>query len=309
MNVKDLRNGDKFMGQLLVVSINKGVNTNHTPYLSMELRDSTGSITAKKWNATSEDDDIFIAGNVIFVRGDVLEYKDNPQIHITEARSLALEEIDASKFVKAPPVDKEILIKEFNEYITSIGDEDCQKLIKYFLNKFKDNFYTAPAATSIHHEFSSGLLMHELTMMKIADALCNIYGNINRDVLLTGTFLHDIGKLVELEGPVIFHYSLQGKLLGHISIMANMVQEAGKQLNIKEELLTILTHMVLAHHGQLEYGSPVLPLTKEALLLSMIDNLDSKVTCLDKALEIIKEGEFTQKIFSLDNRSFYKPKL
>lgn len=307
--VKDFKVGTVISAQLLVTGVSKGVNANHTPYLSVELRDASGSIQGKRWNATSEDEALFVVGNVLLVQGDVLAYKDNPQIHINEAKKLSSEEIDTTRFVAMPPISKEKLTEEFNNYVKSIKNEQCRALIDYFVRKFDSSFFVAPAAASIHHEYSSGLLMHEVTMAKLADAVSNIYPDVNRDVLLTGVFLHDIGKLIELEGPVVFHYSLKGKLLGHISIMASLIQEAGKELSISEELTTVLTHMILSHHGALEYGSPVLPLTKEALLLSLIDNLDSKVTCLSKALDTIEKGEFTQKIFSLDNRCFYKPKL
>ena len=120
--------------------------------------------------------------------------------------------------------------------------------------------------------------------------------------------MHDMGKTIELEGPVAFKYSLEGKLIGHISILSALIKEAADSLNITGETPLLLQHMILSHHGQHEFGSPVLPMTKEALLLSLIDNLDCKVVALNKALEGVKEGEFTNKIFSLDGRAFYNPK-
>lgn len=307
--VKDFMVGDKISTQLLVVSVNKGINSNHTPYLSVEVRDSSGSISGKVWNANSEDELTFVPGSVVYIEGDVLSYKDNNQLHITVSRALKSEEIDVSKFVKAPPIAKDTLKEEFFKYVNSLNNEHCRALISYFVKKFENSIFDAPAASSIHHEYASGLLMHEVTMAKIADSLCSIYKDINRDLLITGALLHDVGKLIELEGPVIYHYSLEGKLLGHISIMSRELKVACEELKVPKELELVITHMILSHHGELEFGSPVMPIVKEALILSFIDNMDSKITCLDKALEGIEKGEFTQKIFSLDNRSFYKPKL
>ena len=138
--------------------------------------------------------------------------------------------------------------------------------------------------------------------------MANKYEDINRDLLITGALLHDFGKMVELEGPAVYHYSLEGKLIGHISIMCAEVREAANKLNITSEVPVLLEHMILSHHGHLEFGSPVLPLTKEALILSIVDLLDSKIMIVSKALDVTEPGEFTSRIFHLDNCSFYKPK-
>ena len=175
------------------------------------------------------------------------------------------------------------------------------------INKFDDKLYSYPAAVSIHHEYSSGLLMHSLSMADLAAFLCPIY-DCDYDILITGCLLHDMGKIIELEGPIVYKYSLEGKLLGHISIMCAEISKAADELKITSEVPLLLEHMILAHHGQPEFGSPVMPLTKEALLLSLIDNLDSKMVVVNKAIADIEPGNFSNKVFPLDNRSFYKPK-
>ena len=200
------------------------------------------------------------------------------------------------------------MIERFNKLVGSVKEKDCKALLEYFLKKFGNKVYEAPAASSVHHEFSSGLLMHSVSLAEHADYFAKYYPDINRDLLVTGALLHDFGKLIELEGPAVYHYTVEGKLLGHISIMCGELRIAVKELGITSEIPVLLEHMVLSHHGQLEFGSPVMPLTKEALLLSMIDNLDSKMLVLDKAYEGVAPGEFTQKIYPLDNRAFYKAK-
>jgi len=306
--IKDFNDLERVSGQFLVVNVTKGVNNNTgMGYLSIELRDSSGNIVAKKWDSTPNDDAIFVAGNVVYVEGDTNKYKDNLQLKILNAKQVPLEEIDPTKFVKAPPIPAEELIKRYNEYIESINNEDAKKLVKYLADKFKEKLYVFPAAVSIHHEYASGLLMHSTTMAKVADDLCKIYP-LDRDILISGILLHDIGKCIEFEGPAVYHYSLEGKLLGHISIMVSELRKAAEKLEITSEVPLLLEHMVLSHHDKPEYGSPVPPLTKEALALTIIDNLDSKMVILDKALEVTNEGEFSAKIFALDGRMFYKPK-
>ena len=305
--ISEFTDHDRIEGQFLLGSVSKGVNTNGGSYFSVELRDASGQITAKKWDATLQDEEIFVTGNVISLIGETNRYKDALQLKILSAEVVPLDEIDVDRFVKAPPVSKNELIKKFNDYVNSIKNEDCQKLLKYMINKFDDKLYSYPAAVSIHHEYSSGLLMHSLSMADLASFLCPIY-DCDYDILITGCLLHDMGKIIELEGPIVYKYSLEGKLLGHISIMCAEIRKAADELKITSEIPLLLEHMVLSHHGQQEFGSPVMPLTKEALLLSLIDNLDSKMVVVNKAIAEVEPGNFSNKVFPLDNRSFYKPK-
>ena len=305
--ISEFTDHDHIEGQFLLGSVSKGVNATGGSYFSVELRDASGQITAKKWDATLDDEQIYVTGNVISVIGETNKYRDALQLKILSASVVPLEEIDVDRFVKAPPISKEELINKFNNYVKSIKNEDCQKLLKYMINKFDDKLYNYPAAVSIHHEYSSGLLVHSLTMADIAAMLCPIY-DADYDLVITGCLLHDMGKIIELEGPIVYKYSLEGKLLGHISIMCAEIRKAAEELKITSEVPVLLEHMVLSHHGQQEFGSPVMPLTKEALLLSLIDNLDSKMVVVGKATEDLEPGSWSTKVFPLDNRSFYKPK-
>ena len=305
--IAEFTDHDRIEGQFLLGSVSKGVNANGGSYFSVELRDASGQITAKKWDATLEDEQIFIAGNVIEIVGETNRYRDALQLKILSAELVPLEEINAERFVKAPPISKQELIKKFNNYVESVKNADCRKILDYMIKKYGDKIFSYPAAVSIHHEYSSGLLMHSISMADLAAFLAPIY-EADYDLLITGCLLHDLGKITELEGPIVYKYSLEGKLLGHISIMAAEIRKAAEELNITSEIPVLLEHMVLSHHGQPDFGSPVMPLTKEALLLSLIDNLDSKMVVINKAIADIEPGSFTNKIFPLDNRSFYKPK-
>ena len=306
--IKELEEGQRINIQALVGTISRGVNANGAPYLNIELRDSSGSIFGKKWDVDDADNEIFVVGNIVQVTMEIIKYRDNLQGKIIAAKKLSAEEVDVTRFVKAPPIPKEEIKARFDKLVASIKDKDCKALLDYFIKKYEDKLYEAPAASNVHHEFSSGLLLHSTSIGEICDFLAGFYPNIDRDLLITGAILHDFGKMTELEGPAVYHYTLEGKLLGHISIMCAELREAANKLGITSETPILLEHMVLSHHGQYEFGSPVLPLTREALLLSLIDQLDSRMLILDKAYEGVAPGEFTQKIYPLDNRTFYKKK-
>ena len=306
--ISELIDGEHFKGQLLVGNSSKCVNNSGANYLNLELRDSSGTINGKKWDINGEDETIFTIGNVVDIEGDVLKYKENLQIKVLSATSVPMDEVDTARFVKQPPVPKETLIKRFNEYVESIKNEDCRKILDYLIKRLSPNLFEYPAAVSVHHDYASGLLVHTLSMADIATYLCDHYENVNRDILLTGVLLHDMGKTIEFEGPVVYKYSLTGKLLGHITIMVSEIRRAAEGLKITSEVPLLLEHMVLSHHGYPEFGSAVMPMTQEALMLSLIDNLDSKMVIVQKAIENVNPGEFSQKVFPLDNRIIYKPK-
>lgn len=306
--IADYKDGDRLTSQLLIVSALKGVTNNGLTYYTLDLRDQSGQINAKKWEVTSEDEEMFVPGNVIEATFEVIFYKNSLQLKIFTAKKLNEDEIDITLFAKQSPVPREELIDRLHKHIDSIKDEDCKKILIHILKKYKDKFLIYPGAVSIHHEYSSGLLHHTVSMADHALYLADYYEGVNKDLLITGTILHDVGKTIEYEGKVVYKYSLKGKLIGHISLMSAEISKAAEELKIESETALLLQHMVLAHHGQLEYGSPVMPLTKEAMLLYLIDNLDSKMVILSKALEATKEGEFSNKIFALDNRMFYKHK-
>jgi 3'-5' exoribonuclease len=145
-------------------------------------------------------------------------------------------------------------------------------------------------------------------MLRIANSICDLYPMLNRDLLVAGILVHDMGKMVELTDGLVPEYTMEGKLLGHISIMQAKVAKVAEELEIEDESVLLLRHMILSHHGEYEFGSPVLPMIPEAEVLHMIDNLDARMEMMRKAMDSVQEGEFTARIFSLENRMFYKAK-
>lgn len=306
--ISDFKDGMLVEGQFLVGSAAKCINNTGSFYLNVELRDASGSISAKKWDVLGNDEEVFVAGNVVYINGEIVKYREALQLKILKAALVDLDNIDYSVLLAQPPVAKEELIRRYKYYVESIKDKDCRALVDYFTKKFSKELEMYPAGVSVHHEYSSGLLMHLTSMAELGDFLAKKYAPVNRDLLISGILLHDIGKITELEGPIVYHYSTEGKLLGHISIMVGEIRMAAKELGITSEVPMLLEHMVLAHHDKPEFGSPVAPMTKEALLLTLIDNMDSKMAIVDKALDAVNPGEFTQKIYPLDGRTLYKGK-
>lgn len=307
--VKDFKEGERINTQLLISQLVRGTTNSGSPYLSLVLQDSTKSIEAKLWDVKPELEKQLEVGKVYEFDIEVIKYKNNLQAKVLKVLPLPQADIDMELFVFKSPVAKDVLRNNIQEGISMINNENIAKIVSGALNFYSNNVYEYPAAAKIHHNFIGGLATHTSGMIKVAAALCTIYPEIDRDYLLAGVIIHDLGKIEELSSPVVTEYTKEGKLLGHISIMDARLLQIGKDLGLEDsEELLILRHMVLSHHGQFEYGSPVRPETLEAEILNLVDNIDAKVNTISKALDEIKQGEFTPKIFALDNRVFYKHK-
>ena len=239
----------------------------------------------------------------------MIRYRNNLQAKVLKVLPMPQTDINMEEFVFKSPVSKEDLRGNIQEGLNLIGNENIAMIVSGALNYYENAVYEYPAAAKIHHNFIGGLATHTAGMIKIAIALAGIYPSIDRDYLLAGVILHDLGKIEELSSPVVTEYTTQGKLLGHISIMDARLLEIAKGLKLEDsEELLILRHMILSHHGQYEFGSPIRPETMEAEILNLIDNIDARVNIIEKALSEVKPGEFSQKIFALDNRVFYRHK-
>lgn len=307
--VKDFKEGDHINTNLLISSLTRGIATNDKPYLSLTLQDSSKAINAKLWDVKPEIEKELEAGKVFNFDLEINLYRKNLQAKVIKVFPVDPSEVDMKAYVFTSPISKDELRKNISDAVNQINNENISKIVNGMLNHYENDVYEYPAAAKIHHNFVGGLATHTSGMLKIANALADIYPFANRDYLIAGVILHDLGKIEEFTSPTITEYSTMGKLLGHISIIDARLLEVGKELKLEDsEELLVLRHMVLSHHGAYEYGSPVLPETLEAELLTYIDNIDSKVEIIRKALEDVKEGEFSDKIFAMDDRRFYKHK-
>lgn len=305
--IKDLKENEKIINLFLVNYVTRGITNNGAAYLNITLQDSSGQIEGRKWEVTDSDLVSFVAGNIVQVHAEVIDYRGSMQLKVLSGTLVNRDEVDLTNFIPSAPVAREILQRRLAEYMAMIIDPEIRKVVDKIVKDNMVSFCLYPAASRNHHEYASGLLHHTVGMLDAANALLKVYPTLNADLLIGGIILHDIGKLTELSGPIIPKYTMQGRLLGHISIMNALLYETCQKLEISEETTTLLQHMVLSHHGELEFGSPVLPLLREAEVLHIIDNLDARINMIDKALGQISEGEFTAKIPSLEDRCFYKP--
>ncbi|MFB3162874.1 3'-5' exoribonuclease YhaM [Neobacillus sp. 179-J 1A1 HS] len=293
---------------LLIKSATKGIASNGKPFLTLILQDQSGEIEAKLWDANEEDEKNYTAQSIVKIIGDIHNYRGKSQLKIRQIRRTGLSDsVKLEDFLETAPLSQEEMTSKLTQYIFDMKNPNIQRITRHLLKKHQKAFLEYPAATKNHHEFVSGLVYHVVSMLDLAKAIASLYPSLDKDLLYAGVILHDMGKVVELSGPISTTYTVEGNLLGHITIMVNEIGKAAEELGISGEEVLILKHLVLSHHGKAEWGSPKPPLIKEAEILHYIDNLDAKMNMLDRALERVKPGEFTERVFALDNRSFYKP--
>ena len=305
--IKDLKENVRDTIVCIVTECTKGITNSHNAYLNLVLQDNTGKIDAKKWDASEKDMNALKVGNVLSLLVDPIIYKGQMQLKIIDFDELK-GPIDQKELIINPPVSTTELETELHSFISEIQDQEIRTIVTEILQNYYDQFLYHPAAKSNHHEYASGLLHHEVSMLKLAKAIIVLYPEIQKDLLYGGIILHDLGKIKELSGPITTEYTTAGKLLGHISIIQTDIIEAAKKHQITEEKVMLIQHMVLAHHGKYEYGSPVLPHTLEAEVLYLIDNMDSRIHMIIKALNNVEVNSFTNKIPALEGRAFYKHK-
>ena len=307
--IKEFQDGDHIIGQLLVISSSKGTTDKGLSYLNVTFQDKTGTIEAKKWDVSQEDIRTLAPGAVVVVDGLVNLYKNQPQLKIVEVSKVENpDEVVMSNFARVSPIPLETLKAKLEGYLNSFTDKDVEKVTRAVISHFYDKYITYPGAVKVHHEFGSGILHHSVIMADVADAVAKIYPQVDRDILVAGALLHDIGKTIEYENPIAPVQTTEGKLCGHIALGYAEIKKIIDDLHITSEVPLLLEHMILAHHGTLEFGSPVMPSTREALLLSEIDMMDSRQMILDKVYDSINEGEFSQRLWMMDDTAFYKPK-
>jgi 3'-5' exoribonuclease len=255
------------------------------PYLSLVLSDRTGEIDSKMWDNVGEIVETFDRDDFVKVKGLMQLYNNRPQLTIHKLRRVEDHEVDFRDFFPASRNDPGAMWTELRGIVSAIGNSDIRGLLNAFLDDpdVAARYQVAPAAKSIHHAFRSGLLEHVVSLLKLGKLVGNHYaasqdGKLDVDLLSAGIVLHDIGKIHELSYERGFNYSAEGQLLGHIAIAIRMIADKLRAFpDFPIELRNLIEHMVLSHHGQLEFGSPKLPIFPEALLLHYLDDMDSKM--------------------------------
>lgn len=287
-----------------------------SPYIHAVLADRTGQVPARIWQADEELYKALPQDGFVCISGRTEEYKGSIQIIIEAIRPAYTNEVSIDQLLPTTQNNIDNMFEELKELLRTIKNRTLLQLVGQVITdvKLMDAFKRAPAAIKTHHAYIGGLLEHTLHTVKLADLITQLYPELNRDLLLAGAFLHDIGKLQELAYDQLFKYTDSGQLLGHLFIGARLIEEKAKLAEEKlgekfpEELLTRLLHMILSHHGEYEFGSPKLPMTPEAIALHYIDNLDAKLnlakTFIEKSNQTDPESNWTSYIKSLERPLF-----
>jgi 3'-5' exoribonuclease len=247
-------------------------------YFALTLCDRTGQIDARMWEIAEAGE--FEPGDVIKVRGQVCRYNEKLQIKVDKVRQAEPNEYELGDFVPQTERNIDEMWAELEAWVASFRDPDLKALLEAFLQdgELMQALRQAPAAKGMHHAWIGGLLEHVLSLMGLCDAAAQHYPGVNRDLLLTGVALHDIGKLRELAWGTSFEYTLEGQMLGHITIGIRMIEEKIATLpDFPAAKRLLVEHLVLSHHGKYEFGSPKLPMTPEAIMLHYLDDLDAKM--------------------------------
>ena len=289
---------DVVTAQFLVLSKEIRQKKTGEPYLSLHLADRTGELEAKMWDNVPEVMDTFERDHFVKVKGLLQIYQNRSQFVIHKLRKLEDHEVDPADFFPCSERNSDEMFAELQGIIGALRDVHLKTLLEntFADAKVRELYKMAPAAKSIHHACRGGLLEHVLSLCGLAKLVAGHYKHIDLDLLITGVILHDVGKIEELSYTRSFGYSADGQLLGHIILGLRMVGQKIDELpNFPPKLRTLLEHMILSHHGELEFGSPKVPIFAEALLLHHLDNMDSKMDAFRSALKRDQhaEGEFT----------------
>lgn len=274
------------------------------PYLALTLSDRTGTIEAKMWDGVPEAMHTFDQDDFIKVRGLINKYNNRFQLTIHKLRKCEESEVDFADYLPATKKNVDELWAKVAEYVDSFQNPHLKALLKAFMvdAEIEKAYKCAPAAKTLHHAFIGGLLDHVVSLMNSCDLILQNYPHLNRDLVLTGVFLHDIGKIHELTYARSFSYTTEGQLLGHMIIELEMLHK--KLLGLPDfpvELKTLVEHLIISHHGEYEFGSPKLPMFPEALLLHYMDDLDSKIESM--------RAHFEREIGSEAEWAGYNPSL
>lgn len=311
--IADLKTNEEFISYFMVKSLMLKVGSNKKTYLDILLGDCTGEISGKKWDVADEE----IAGlervkegSIVKVRALVTEWNGMKQLKVSKLRMTGAEdELDMTDYIKAAPEKPEDMYAFIYEVAEAFVDEDLKGICIRVLEENKEKLMYYPAASRNHHAEMAGLLWHIKRMLMTAEKVCEVYTNLNCELLMAGIILHDYQKMTEIESNeygISPGYSFEGRMLGHLVMGVRDLDRMALEMNIPREKAVMLEHMILSHHYEPEFGSPKKPLFTEAEMLHYLDMIDAKMYDMEEALESTEPGEFSERIWTLDNRTIYR---
>lgn len=313
--VKDLRKDQEFTEFFMAKTAAIKVGSNGKQYLDIALCDKTGDISGKKWDVSDSEYPALAAikdKEIVKIKGIVVEWAGQLQIRVQRIRAAAPEDGQQMReFVKAAPEEPEDMYSYIHGAAEAMSDKDLKALCIRVLDENREKLMYYPAAQKNHHAELGGLLYHTKRMLMTGERVCQVYTNLNRDLVAAGVILHDMEKLNEIESEedgIATGYSFEGQMLGHIIQGVKTLDKLTAELGFPREKAIMLEHMILSHHYEPEFGSPKKPLFPEAEVLHYLDILDARMFDMQDALESTEPGSFSDRIWTLDNRKLYKPK-
>lgn len=301
-----LQTGMRYEGFLLVRSCEQRKDKNGNNYLDMKLSDQSGEMECKLWDRNAEP---FASGTIIKVRGSITEFNGRIQLKIERIRPAAEEDaVDRRQLIPCAPEEPKVMMEEINRTVEAFENSDLKKLTKEMLRLAGDRLMYFPAAQRLHHAEYGGLLHHTTGMLRTAEHMIKAYSFLNGDLLRAGVIMHDLGKIQEMDSDAsgsVRDYTADGLLLGHLVRGVATLQEAAKNVGVEGELVLLLEHMIISHHGEAEFGSPRKPMFPEAEVLHWIDLLDARMNEMKGIMDRLPEGAFSEKVWSLDRRLYH----
>ena len=311
--ISSLEVGETITSFFMLKELNIRVGSNGKKYCDMTLADKSGEITAKKWDISEDDENLFGSFPeyaIVKVKGTITEWQTQKQMKVTLIREANDQDpIEMMDYVRCAPEDPEEMYEFILSKAESLGDEDFKKICVKLLTENKDRLLYYPAASKNHHAEMAGLLYHVKRMLMSGEKLCDVYTYLNKDLVMCGVIIHDIEKLNEIESNeygISPGYSFEGQMLGHLVQGVKKIDQVCSELDVPSEKAIMLEHMMISHHYEPEYGSPRKPMFAEAELLHYLDIVDARMYDYEYALEAMEEGQVSDRIWTLDNRRIYK---
>ena len=312
--IGQLRTDDEIQDYFMIKTIAVKIGANKKQYLDLLLCDKSGEITGKKWDVADAElpglNEIG-DGDIVKLKGNVTEWNGMRQLRVLKLRkSVPDDAVELMDYIKAAPERAEDMYRFITETAEAMKDEELKNLCLRVLSDNKEKLMYYPAAAKNHHAELAGLLYHMKRMLMTAERICEVYTNLNKDLVTAGVILHDMEKLNEIEADTMgmaTGYSFEGQLLGHLIQGIKTIDRIAEELEIGREKTIMLEHMILSHHYEPDFGSPKKPLFPEAEILHYLDMVDARMYDMQEALDATFPGEFSDRVWTLDNRRLYKP--
>lgn len=309
MNFTPIDNNSLVEGFCLIKSVDKKTSSKGDTYLDITLGDSDGEINAKLWRYSPEIHGEYDSNQIIKVRGTISQYNGTDQLRIERIRPVSPEDnVNPQDFVKSAEFSGEDMFGELYALAENFKDPDLKTIVTAILEDNRLKLLYWPAAFKLHHAVRGGLLLHTLSIVRLAQNVCKIYPYVDEELLISGAILHDIAKLSEFDVAdtgIATGYSVEGNLLGHLAMGAMVIDKFAEKLGINKKTAMLLEHMVLSHHGEPDFGAAVRPSFIEAELLSELDLMDSRMYEMLEAVKSTEADGFSGKLWAMDNRKLF----